>query len=134
MQVINAIQCTKDDFTTVYELSDGDTELIIPVSTRCSVLIEVLAGEFNFPTLTTNGTDLTGTLDGTVDFHSSTDGINKKAMFGASQIVLNAAQKIEQWKENIFEAANIHLIVAQNTIATGTIRIMITMKPINTKV
>ena len=128
--VINAANLQPVDYTTTYDLSDGDTDLIIQISTRCSINVDVVAGAFDYPSGTTYGTDLTGTLDATVDFNSSADGVNKQGVDGATQIVLDSAKKVAGWQVDIFEPANAHITIVQNNVVTGTVRVLITIKPL----
>lgn len=128
MATLNAINRDAGDFITTYDLTGGNTTHIIPVSGKRSLILEVVAGIFNYPAATPNGTDLTGTLDGTVDLTQSADGVNKQAVTGATQIVLDSAQKVAKFELDVFNADFLHIDTVVNLITAGTVRFMYTFK------
>jgi hypothetical protein len=127
MTNLNIVSDTKNDFTSTYDLIGGNQEYIIKVSTLSTMVIEVIAGSFNYGG-SSYGTNLAGTLDGTVDLYQSADGENEQAVTGATQIVLDAAQKVAKFEFDQFNAAYLHISVAQGSITGGTVRLMYTFK------
>jgi len=130
MDTVNIINLVQKDFTTTYNITGGNTEIVFPTSTKGNLCIEIVAGSFDYPSGTSNGTNLTGTLDGTVDFYQSTDGVNSQQVDGATQLVLDGATKKGGWEEDNFEAAFGHVIIKKNNLTAGTIRILYTFKKI----
>jgi len=127
--ILNGVNKLRD-FTTTYNLADGDTDLIVPITQRSSVYVEVVAGAFDYPASTSNGTNLAGTLDATVDFNQSSDGVNSQGVANATQLVLDAATKSGGWYMDIFEAENAHITIVQNNVSAGTVRVLVTIKPV----
>ncbi len=115
-------------FTSTYDLADGDGELIVPISQKCSISIEILAGSFDYPKATSNGTNLAGTLDATIGLQVGADGVNSQTITGVTSRTLNAAQMMDGWEEMNFEDHFLHLPITQNNVTAGTVRIIVTIK------
>ena len=128
--VVNAVNKTNDDFTTTYDMADGDTEFVIPISQRCSINVDVVAGSFDYPVGTSNGTNLDDT-DATVGFTQSADGVNDQTVDGATTLTLDAVQKLGGWEEDVFEAGFVHFPITVNSVTAGTVRILLTLKPVD---
>ncbi|MCP4665184.1 MAG: hypothetical protein GY849_02365 [Deltaproteobacteria bacterium] len=128
MNTINLMNLAVKDFVSTYDISDGNIELIFPISTKGNLCVDIAAGSFEYPKSTPVGTDLTGTLDATVDFFQSSDGVNSQQVDGATQLVLSSAQIMGGWQSDNFEAAFGHIFIKQNNVTEGTIRILYTLK------
>ncbi len=128
---VNAITQQQEDYTTTLDISDGDVELIVRISTRCSIVVDIVSGQFQYPVGVNVGTDLAGTLDATVNFNQSTDGINSQSVDGADELILDTADKKGGWQKDNFEPEYAHILINQNNVTSGTVRVLIGFKPIN---
>ena len=116
-----------DDLTSVYDLTNGDEEFILPVELAQSARIEVQWGEFDYPALTTLGTALDAT-DATVDIYESIDSVNSQLNPIENQIVMSSASGSGGFEVSLIKSNYIHIKVTQGSNTQGTVRILGNLK------
>ncbi len=121
---------SEGNFETIYDLSEGSKEFVVPIPKRCSVGVEIIVGVFQYPKGVDIGVDLTGVLNGVIKIKHGTDGVNSVEPIGAETFTMNEAQEIGGWKEAVFASGFCHIDLDVVGVTGGTLRIMLTTKPI----
>ena len=118
---------TEDDYTTVYDLSGGDTEFIIPVRATKSARVELLWGQFSYDS-SNYGTNLDA-LDATIQLYESVDSENSQPNPNAPIITLSPASGANGFETSLVKSQYLHVKITVNSVTTGTVRVLTTLKP-----
>lgn len=116
----------EDDFTNVYDLASGDTELIIPVFGKSSARIEILWGTFNYDS-SPYGTALDA-ADGTISMYESIDGENSQINPASTTITMTGGSGSGGFETNEIKSNYIHIPITVNSVTAGTVRVLVNLK------
>lgn len=117
----------ENNFVDVYDVTGGATTWEFSIADRQTFDIEILAGSFTYDG-TSYGTNLGGTLDGTVELKEGLDGTNFDDFANATTLTLDAAQKMGGWKKDNANTSNVQVVFTPVGLTSGTIRVLINIK------
>lgn len=105
----------ENDYTTTYTLA-ADKTFKMEISSNVSVIVDIKWASLD-------------AADATAILKLSTDGTSTQNDPDASTITMSGTNGNNSWMSNTWRPKWLHVALTKNSVTSGTVRILVTMKP-----